>query len=64
MVVLKQMHLLMFNAWIRSLWRLQLRHTVAVFDGDEMESSSYSHFRKKILNQPFYQLYHTAGQPI
>jgi hypothetical protein len=63
-VVLKQRHLLcsMHGLGFRSLWRLQLRHTVAVFDGDEMESCSYSHFRKKILNQPFYQLYHTAGQ--
>jgi hypothetical protein len=38
----------------RSSWRLQLRHTVAVFDGDEMESCSCSHFREKMLDRPFF----------
>lgn len=41
----------------RSSWRLQLRHTVAVFDGDEMESCSCSHFREKMIDRPLFFIY-------
>jgi hypothetical protein len=62
-MVLKQRHLLIFSGLgSKSLWRLRLHHTVAVFDGDQMESCSYSHFGKKILDQLFYQLNQTLGQ--
>ena len=62
-MVLMQRHLLIFNGLgCKSLWRPGLHHTVAVFDGDQMESCSYSHFGKKMLDKLFYQLNQTLGQ--